>query len=628
MFRKRLMGRITPARLCLGVLVAACISGCGVSVTQANNGVANEGNLKQTSTVKRQSINVLDRGITANDRSDSTYKIIEIIEEAKKKGVTKIIFPKGRYDFYPTRAQEHYLFISNNDEGLKRVGFPIEGLDQLEIDGQGSQFIFHGFMNPFLVRDAKGITFKNFSIDFERPFHQEAEILAVDDGSMDLAFGEEFPYEITPAGILQFVGIREIPPGYPIFERLERRKDVEKKYGYQSLLEFDKEKRETAYMVYDLWIGNAVKAEHLPGERRVRIFHPKLSGTVGNIMTFAPSRRDYVGFTLTGSEDVIFDNITIHHAGGMGILGENCHNVTVKNSAVTPSKSRYISTTADATHFVNCSGEINLVNNLFENQKDDATNIHGIYAMVDTILDDKTIDVRVQHPHQYGFEFIDKGDLLELVQGPSMITYGANKVAEVERLSKEITRVKFVDTLDKRFQVGDSVAEVRDYPDVLIKGNIIRRNRARGMLLNCRGKTLVEDNYFHSPGAAILFEGDANFWFEQGGVSDAVIRNNVFDNSVFGVWGNSVLDVAAGISDEYQDKARYNKNILVEGNTFNVYDKGLLLDLFSVDGLIFRNNKIVKTQAYPERQIEKEFFNIEHSDNINIEDNNEFIGFE
>lgn len=573
-------------------------------------------------------INVADYGVRANDKSDSTYGLIQAIKAAKKNNINKIVFDKGRYDFYPTRAQEHYLFISNNDEGLKRFAFPIDDIDGLEINGQGSSFIFHGFMNPFMVKDSNNISFKNFSIDYERPFHQEAKILAVGKGTMDLEFGEEFPYKITPAGILEFVGIREIPPGYPIFERLERRKDVEKVYHYKSLLEFDVNKRETAYMVKDISIGSAVRAKKLSGQRRVRIEHPKLTGTVGNIMTFAPARRDYVGFAITQSGDITFDNITIHHAGGMGILAENCHNVTVKNSAVTPSGDRYISTTADATHFVNCTGEINLVNNLFENQKDDATNIHGIYAMVDTLVDDKTIEIRVQHPHQFGYHFADVGDTLELVQGPSMITYGVNEIAAVERISKEITRITFSKPLDKRFRVGDSVAEVRDYPKVLIKGNTIRRNRARGMLLNCRGKTIVEDNYFHSPGAAILFEGDANFWFEQGGVSDVVIRNNVFDNSVFGVWGDSVLDVAAGISDEYQSTARYNKNILIENNTFKMYDKGLILDLFSVDGLVFRNNKIIKTNAYPERKLTHEFFNVRYSDNVKIEDNNEFIGFE
>ncbi|MDU0355583.1 hypothetical protein RS130_18265 [Paraglaciecola aquimarina] len=52
--------------------------------------------------------------------------------------------------------------------------------------------------------------------------------------------------------------------GYPVFERLERRKDVEKKYTYKSLLEFDVDKRETAYMVYDIGVDGALLAEHLP----------------------------------------------------------------------------------------------------------------------------------------------------------------------------------------------------------------------------------------------------------------------------------------------------------------------------------------------------------------------------
>lgn len=572
-------------------------------------------------------INVEEYGITKDDKSDSTLKIIRLIEQAKKNDAVKIIFPKGRYDFYPTRAKEQYLFVSNNDEGLKRVAFPLNESKGLEIDGQGSEFIFHGFMNPFVVQNSKNISFKNFSIDYERPFHQEGKILAVGKGYMDLHFSEQFPYEITPAGILSFIGIRELPPGYPVFERLERRKDVEKKYGYQSLLEYNAERRETEYMAPDIWVGNALPAEHIEGKGNVRIKHPKLQGKVGNIMTFAPNRRDYAGFILTSSQDVVFDNVTIHHSGAMGILAENCHNVTVQNSAVTPSKDRYISTTADATHFVNCTGKISLINNLFENQKDDATNIHGIYAMADYIVDDKTVDIRLQHPHQFGYEFIKAGGTLELVHGESMMTYGLNKVASFERLSKEITRVTFENVIDERFEVGDSVAEVRDYPEVLIKGNTIRRNRARGMLLNCRGKTIVEDNYFRSPGAAILFEGDAVFWFEQGGVSNAIIRNNTFDNSNFGVWGKAVIDVAAGITEEYRDKVRYNKNILIENNIFNVYDKGLILNLFSVDGLTFKNNKINKTSEYPERKIEKEFFNVQYSDNVIIEDNNKFTGF-
>lgn len=586
----------------------------------------------QVNSVKAEAntINVSDFGAVANDQSDTVMAVRAAIEFAKKNGSNKLVFPKGRYDFYPTRTEDVYAFVSNNDEGLKRVAFNLAGMENFELDGQGSEFMFHGKMNPFIVDASKNITLRNFSIDFSRTFHQEAKILAVGKGSMDLHISEDYPFKVTEAGILVFTDRLRIPPGYAFIKALEERKAYP--YEYESLLEYDPVKRETAYMVSDLYFqdANALRADYIgdPANRDVRIYHPRITGTPGNIMTFAPRWRNHPGFFIKDSADVLVDGVTIHHANGMGIIGERCHNVTVQNSKVTPSGNRIVSTTADATHFVNCTGKLHLIGNLFENQKDDATNIHGVYAQIDGILDDDSIDIRMQHPHQYGFDFVDVGDTMELVNGASMSTITELKVISYQRVSKEITRVKFSEKLPDDLKVGDSIAEVRDYPEVVIRGNTVRRNRARGMLLNSRGKTIVEDNYFHSPGAAILFEGDANFWFEQGGVSDLTIRNNVFDNSVFGVWGNAVLDVAAGISDEYKETSRYNRNILIENNTFNVYDKGLILDIFSVQGLIFRNNRINLTDAYPPRKnIQTEFFNIEFSDDVVIEENNIFNGF-
>ena len=163
------------------------------------------------------------------------------------------------------------------------------------------------------------------------------------------------------------------------------------------------------------------------------------------------------------------------------------------------------------------------------------------------------------------------------------------------------------------------MAEIRDYPVVTIANNIIRKNRARGMLLNCRGKTIVEDNVFHAPGAAILFEGDSFFWFEQGGVRDCVVRRNVFDNCLFGVWGKAVIDVGAGVRED-REKSRYNRNILIEDNTFRVYDDGPLLHAYCVDGLTWRNNKVEKTNAYPPREREFQRFDVTFSDNVTIDE--------
>lgn len=56
----------------------------------------------------------------------------------------------------------------------------------------------------------------------------------------------------------------------------------------------------------------------------------------------------------------------------MGIVGQRTHNVTVESCKVTPSNGRMISCTADATHFSNCTGKIELSHCIFENQMDDA----------------------------------------------------------------------------------------------------------------------------------------------------------------------------------------------------------------------------------------------------------------
>jgi hypothetical protein len=555
-------------------------------------------------------INAADYGVLPDGR-DSTRALKEALEACRLLGAQRLMFPRGRYDFLPDFADEAYLFVSNNDEGLKRIVFPLKGVEGLTIDGQGSEFIFHGFLNPFLVQDSSDITFENFSIDFSRPFHSEGIIVAVHEDGMDVRIPEQFPFKVRN-GLLMFVaGEGDSGPLTTVSNG--------ELYGSGHLLEFDTEKRETAYMARDwFFTGTAAYPARDLGGRVVRLLIPGLTGTPGNTLAFGPNHRNHPGFVITRSSDVSFENITIHHSGGMGILGQLSHNILVNNCRVTPSHGRVISTTADATHFVNCTGYIRLTNNLFENQKDDATNIHGIYVQVAEIAGPDEVLVQLKHRQQHGFDFLHPGVEVEFVHGRSMITIGAAVVKESTRLNKEFTRVVFDGELPDGLAAGDAVAAIRDYPEVTIAGNTIRNNRARGMLLNCRGKTVVENNYFHTPGAAILFEGDSFFWFEQGGVRDCVIRNNTFDNCLFGVWGKAVIDVKAGIL-ERREESRYNRNILIENNTFRMFDDLSLLHAYCVDGLTWRNNTVEKTDAYPPLGKSFKTFDISHCDNVSID---------
>jgi len=543
-------------------------------------------------------VNVSDFGAKP-DGSDATYAVRKALVYCKNNKVSKLIFPKGRYDFYPDKAVEKYFFISNNDEGLKRIAFPLFDFTDFEIDGQGSVFIFHGYTCPFIVENSQNIIIKNLSVDYVRTFHSEGKIIAVNDRGFDVIFDEKYPYKIED-GQLHFYD------------------NENNEYPYGNLLEFDAGKKETAFMAKDYWIRNPLNAEQL-SDNTVHIQKSGITATVGNIMVFGSAYRLVPGFTLTDSRNLTISGVNIYHCGGMGIIAQRCANISIVDVNVTPSPrtGRVVSITADATHFVNCSGKITLKNCLFENQKDDATNIHGIYAIITKINSPTEVELKYKHEQQTGFKLFKPGQEVELVDAPALVTIATNRVKTVEYLNKEYMLVQFENPIPAEIKVKDAVGSAEEKADVLITGCRIKSNRARGLLIGARGKVVIENNYFHVPGAAVLFEGDASYWFEQSGVKDCTIRNNVFDNCNYGVWGNAVIQVGSGIKKEDRDRSRYNSDIIVENNTFNIFDPRLV-NIYSVDNFVFRNNTIEKSNKYPEQNKASDSFVTASCSNVQI----------
>jgi len=550
------------------------------------------------------------------DGSDTTPCVRAALEQIRQGKVDQLIFPPGRYDFWPDQAEEQYLFISNNDEGLKRIAFMLVGVKDLEIDGGGATFVFHGRMMPFLIEHSQDVTLKNLAFDFSRPFQSEGRVLAVTPRSVDLEFSEEFPYAIRN-GVLVFTdGQKSSGPQTTV-------KSGEVLYDYGSLLAFDPVKRETAFMAKDLYgLGTGVVAQEI-GQRQVRVALDKVSASEGDILVFSPKLREFPGVVISDSTGVRLSGVTIHNSGGMGIIAQRSADIFLKRVRVTPPPGgkRIVSTTADATHFVNCRGKIEMEDCVFEQQKDDATNIHGLYAKIMRLLAPNRFEVRLIHPQQAGVDFVKAGTRLELTQGDSMKTLGYTTVKAVQRLNKESTIVETEQPLLADVKPGDCVADAAaNTAEVLIKNCLFRGNRARGILLGSRGRMVIEDNTFHVPGAAILFEGDARYWFEQSGVRDVVIRGNTFDNCNYGVWGKACIDVKSGIADEFKQTTRYNRNITIEGNLFRVFSSLPLLCVYSVDGFTFRSNRLVRTQAYPSGTAKPEpMFDITDSDNVKVE---------
>lgn len=511
----------------------------------------------------------------------------------------RLILPGGELRIREDLLVEKYQFISNNDEGLKRIAFDLDGFENFTVEGAGTRLLFTGFVSPFSLERCRNVRIRNLEIDFTRTFHSEATVRAAGPGWLDLEFPATYRCDLSD-GCLRLLD------------------DKGRSYPYSSLLEFDARRREPAFHVDDYWLP----AHTIPAERRadgrIRIFRPDLKATPGNTLVFGAARRLNPGFVLSDSQVVEIHDVTIHHCGGMGVIAQRCSDITLERLRVVPAPGRMISITADATHFANCSGKIRLLDCTFLNQKDDATNIHGIYMPVVRCIGPKTLRLRLAHSGQYGVDFLREGMQVEVVDNRSLMTYARRTVGQVQRLNKEFTEVTFTEPLPDSIRTGHLIAAAEAGPDVLIRGCRMSGNRARGLLIGSRGKVVIEENYFHIAGASILFEGDGNFWFEQSGVRDVTIRNNRFENGNYGSlgWGAACIAVGSGIPD--RAASRYHRNIRVEGNTFRVFDPRIV-NLYCVDGFRFAdNNRIIRTTDYPAQFDPELFFRFAECDHVEV----------
>ena len=535
---------------------------------------------------------------------DAMPAIRAALADCAIKKASTLVLPGDTLNIKPAQAFEEYQYISNNDPSMKRIAFQLQDVKDFTVDGNGTVLLFSGHISPFNLERCSGITVKDLTIDFKRAFVSEGRITAVGKGFFEVQFPDH--YETT---------FRE---GNLVF-----RDENKETYPYSSLLEFDSARKEVAYHVHDYWIWTESSQAEEVGPGRFRFHRADYGdGTVGNVLAFGASYRNNPAFTLLDCEGFNLVDVKLYNCCGMGVIAQSSKDIELLRMDVepTPGSDRVISISADATHFVNCKGYIRMIDCIFRGQKDDATNVHGWYMAVEKVLAKDRLLLRWRNSGQYGIEFIKPGMTLELVDSQTMESYSRMKVKSVEYLNCEYTEVTFDGELTDKTQPGDVVAEDDAYPDVLISGCYIGNNRARGLLIGSRGKVVIEKNTFHSPGTAILFEGDGRYWYEQSGVRDVVIRDNVFDNCMYGsaTWGNAVISVGSGIPDK--EHSRYHKNILVENNVFKGFDHRIV-NLYCVDGFTFRNNRLEFSDAeYPSFGNPDERFIFNNCDNVKVEE--------
>ncbi|MFV0469348.1 MAG: right-handed parallel beta-helix repeat-containing protein [Dysgonomonas sp.] len=542
--------------------------------------------LLSTSTSKAINvINLQDEGIE-NHSSDLTPFIYDILSKNKNKKGLKIVFPKSTYHFYPTQAFGKYHAVTNHDKGFRYFAFPLIDFEDIEIDAQGSEFIFHGQIIPFLVERSTNVKICNANIYWEVPFYLEGSVIRSNknDSTVDIKINEGFSnYELVDNRlIIKGEGWEETDLGENIC--------------------FDPKTKAVLYRNDDLYsITNEwtkkMKAMQI-GERTFRLEtkFEKETPPTGSIITFKGSfgsNRHSPAFHLSDSKNISLSDINIYHAGGMGVVAEKTENIYLKsvNVRLRENSKRILSTTADATHFCNCKGDLVIEDCLFENMLDDACNVHGTYTKVERIIDPYTVIARLNHPQQFGFKFASDGDTIQVVSGDKLLPKNKLQIKSVEQINSQFSKFVFEMPILDMINIGDGLENIEWYPRLTFKENVIRNNRARSILVSTPKKVVIENNSFSSQMTGILIEGDMDHWFESGAVNDVTIQNNLFLDGTYGggaphvsIWVNPHLNIID------PDKA-YESNIIIKNNVFKTFND-VLLRAHSVNNLQYVNNTI------------------------------------
>lgn len=561
-------------------------------------------------------------GLKANSSKNASpvlQKALAKIKAEYKEGEKVILrFPEGRYEFHEKGAAVREYYISNHDQtNPKKVGIALEDMKNLTLDGQGSEFVFHGRMLPVSLLRSENCLLKNFSIDFENP--HIAQVKIVENDPQDGIVFEPAPwvdYRIAKDSIFEAYG-----EGWT----------MRHSWG----IAFDGDTKHLVYNTSDIGCPTKGASEvaprriHAPGWKDARL-------VPGTVVAMRGWGRPTPGIFLSHDVNTTIENVKVHYAEGMGLLAQLCENITLEKFGVClkgDADPRYFTTQADATHFSGCKGKIVSCNGLYEGMMDDAINVHGTYLKVVKRVDDRTLVGRYMHGQSWGFEWGCPGDEVQFIRSNTMELVGKqNKIISIRPYDKEQTEgareflITFQEPVDQVIneQSGFGIENLTWTPEVLFSGNVIRNNLARGSLFSTPRKTIVENNLFdHTSGAAILLCGDCNGWFETGACRHVIIRKNRFVNALTNLFQftNAVISIYPEIPDLKGQQQYFHGGpeggIVIEDNEFETFDAPILYAK-SVDGLVFRNNTIKLNTEYKPFHPNRNRFWLEKMTNVTI----------
>lgn len=480
-------------------------------------------------------------GGVPNDGRDDTKALRKAVEWCRThEGATLILVP-GTYnlrDAEAVRLEEEAMSgrLGKNSESTIFApyypyvrGLDFDGCKDVTIEAVGATLLCEGWMEPVSLHNCEGFTLHGLIIDYLRKPFAEGTITAIDDETIDVQFIGQAPAEGTPLGRLHILdpkidGMYRSPYYFPDHERVDER-----------TLRFKLGRRLPDYL-----LGTPIAAMHS--------FH------------FRPA------ILIQGCTGTTLNDVTIHSQPGMGIVGFDSKDITLRRLSVVPAEGYHFSTNTDATHFACCEGELTFQNCTFIHQGDDATNVHGYYHDMADAGDGWLRLTLAVNTHASCADVPRVGDKLEIVRIQSLQPVAEMAVREVshEEGSMEV-RVRLDGTLPEGWQECYA-SNITKLPHLTFEGCTVLGNLARGVLCKTRGVTL-RGNVFRGCTGTAIHVGAESGWREGTHAKDVIIEDNVMMYCGLGAGcQNGASGIAVVIEAPELEGVRLHDNIIVRGN--------------------------------------------------------------
>ena len=472
-------------------------------------------------------ISVADFGAVPDDGKDDTRALRRAAEYCRNNAGTTLVMPAGVYRLRDAEAERLEQEVMSGKMGqnpeatIFKPYYPyVRGLDfdgsvSTTIEARGAVLMCEGWMEPLSIVGSQDFTVRGLTIDYKRKPFSEGRVCAIDEKTFTVQFGQErtltmdTPFPRVMLWDNKISGIYRSPFYFARQEVLEGNKVV-----FKGKL--------PEYMM-----GAPVATPHS--------FH------------FRPA------ILVWRSTNTTIEGVTIHSQCGMGIVGFDSRDVTIKGLNIIPSEGYSFSTNTDATHFACCEGTISFDGCMFRGQGDDATNVHGYYHDI-VAVEDGWATLELKAPTYTHIQVADVprvGDKMEVVRIATLAVEGELEVVDVQHEGEQIdVKVRLNGALPENFNEY-YLFNVTKLPKLEFRNSTVWGNLARCVLAKTRG-VVIEDNIFRGSTGTAIHVGAESVWKEGTHAKDLVIQRNIIMNCGLGAgcqYGAAGIAVVIGAPD-------------------------------------------------------------------------------